>query len=54
LDGISHIGPQKKKRLLQSFSGIEAIRQASLEELQKKAKLSASDAQRVHDAIFLA
>jgi excinuclease ABC subunit C len=51
LDAISGIGPKKRHKLLTAFQGIEAIRRASVQELQEKASLSQKDAQRVSDAL---
>ena len=47
LDGIPGIGPKKKKALLTAFSGIDAIRKASSDELCSKAGLSLKDAERL-------
>lgn len=40
LDEIPGIGPKKKQALLKAFSGIQGIKEASLEELCQKARLS--------------
>ena len=47
LEGISGIGPQKKRALLMAFSGVEAIRRASPEEIHAAAGLSLIEARRV-------
>lgn len=51
LDDIPHIGPVKKRRLLQAFAGIEAIRHATPRDLIERANLSESDAERVLHAL---
>jgi excinuclease ABC subunit C len=51
LESIPGIGPQKRKALLMAFSGVEAIRAASIEELHQRAKLSLKDASRVLTAL---
>lgn len=47
LDDIPGIGPKKRHKLLMAFSGIEALRKASVEELTSKAGLSLKDAMSV-------
>ena len=43
LDGISGIGPTKKRRLLQHFGSVKAIKNASKEDLEKVEGLSKKD-----------
>lgn len=51
LDRIIGIGPKKKKALFSVFSGIEAIRLASVEEIHQKAGVSLSDALRIKQCL---
>jgi excinuclease ABC subunit C len=43
LDGISGIGPKKKKMLLTHFGSVRKLEQASIEDLQKVEGLSKKD-----------
>jgi excinuclease ABC subunit C len=52
LDAIHGIGPKKRHKLLTAFQGIDAIRKASLQELQDRAGLSQKDAQKVIEAFI--
>lgn len=47
LDEIPGIGPAKKKRLLQHFGSVKAIREATMEELSKVKGLSKKDLQAI-------
>jgi excinuclease ABC subunit C len=47
LDSISGIGPRRKRTLLRRFGSIEAIRQASLEDLSRTEGITAALAERI-------
>jgi excinuclease ABC subunit C len=49
LDDISGIGPQRRKALMRQFKGIEAIREATIEELEQTPGMNAKAAQSVYD-----
>jgi excinuclease ABC subunit C len=49
LDNISGIGPKRKKALLKKFGSIEAIKEASLEELSQTKGLTLALAQKVKE-----
>ncbi|WP_406659965.1 excinuclease ABC subunit UvrC [Methanolobus sp. ZRKC3] len=49
LDGVPGIGPEKKKRLLESFGSVEKLRSASVEELMQVKGISMKVAERIHD-----
>jgi excinuclease ABC subunit C len=49
LDYISGIGPRRKKSLLKKFGSIEAIKEASLEELSQTEGITPAIAQKVKD-----
>jgi excinuclease ABC subunit C len=51
LDGIPGLGPTRKKRLTKELGGINAVKRASLEQLQSLSWLPGSVAQAVHDKI---
>ena len=51
LDTISGIGPKKKRKLLKAFSGVEALRHASVEDIVAKAEVSMKDALEVVRAL---
>lgn len=49
LDDIEGIGPARRKDLMQHFSGIEEIKKAQVEELEKLPTMSKAAAQNVYD-----
>lgn len=49
LDDIAGIGPTRRKALLRTFKSLEAIRDASLEELTNAPSMNARSAQQVYD-----
>ncbi|MCD7956023.1 MAG: excinuclease ABC subunit UvrC [Lachnospiraceae bacterium] len=49
LDEIEGIGPARRKALMRTFKSLEAIRDASLEELSAAPSMNQSSAQRVYD-----
>ena len=49
LDDVPGIGPARKKALLLHFGTARAVRDASLEDLQRAPGVSAAVAQAVHD-----
>jgi excinuclease ABC subunit C len=51
LDGIPGLGPTRKKRLTKELGGVQAVKKASLEQLQALSWLPGSVAQAVHDKI---
>jgi len=51
LDDISGIGPKRKKALLKKFGSIEAIKEASLEELRRTGGITLALAQKVKEEL---
>lgn len=51
LDAIPGIGPQRKKALLHHFGGLQAISQASLEDLSQVAGISSALAKEIYTAL---
>ncbi|MGQ0832759.1 MAG: excinuclease ABC subunit UvrC [Microthrixaceae bacterium] len=51
LDGIAGLGPSRKKRLTKELGGVNAVRQASIEELRALSWLPEQVAHAVHDKI---
>lgn len=51
LDAIPGIGPKRRLALLKAFSGIDAIRNASIDELHDRAGLNRRDAARVLESL---
>jgi excinuclease ABC subunit C len=51
LDGIPGLGPTRKKRLTKELGGVNAVKRASLEELQALPWLPEAVARAVHDKI---
>ncbi|MDO4298241.1 MAG: excinuclease ABC subunit UvrC [Lachnospiraceae bacterium] len=49
LDDIPGIGPARRKSLMRTFKSLEAIRDASLEELTNAESMNAASAQKVYD-----
>lgn len=51
LDNIEGIGPKRKKDLLYNFGSVEAIKHASLEEIEKMPTIGKSMARKIFDAL---
>lgn len=51
LDAIPGIGPKRKKALLHHFGGLQAISQASLEDLSQVAGISSALAKEIYTAL---
>jgi excinuclease ABC subunit C len=51
LDEIAGIGPKKKKALIKYFGGVQGIRQASEEELQKVEGINSALAKKIKDSL---
>ena len=49
LDDIDGIGPARRKALMRTFKSLEAIRDASEEELAKAPSMNANSAKKVYD-----
>lgn len=49
LDSIPGIGPKRKKALLRKFGSLEAIREASLEELRRTEGLTLALARKIKE-----
>jgi excinuclease ABC subunit C len=49
LDDIPGIGPARRKSLMRTFQSLEAIREASVEELAKAPSMNEASARRVHE-----
>jgi excinuclease ABC subunit C len=51
LDGIDGIGPERKRRLLQTFGSLDGIKAASVEELNRVPGINRPLAQKIHEEL---